>query len=81
MDSSPDNDGTNQHRQMVRARQARQKAYARNQRLNAPQETHQPNLADMGWAAARNPIAANATGRTPTLVNVAGREATVKSAA
>ena len=35
VDSSPDNDGTDQYRQMVRVRQARRKVYVRNQRLNA----------------------------------------------
>jgi hypothetical protein len=64
VDSSPDNDGTDQHCQMGRARQARQKAYARNQRLNAPQETHQPNLADMGWAVARLPRVGSGGWRT-----------------
>ena len=53
------------------------KVYERNQRPNAPQEqTTSSNLADLGWAAAR--IRALAW-RTPWLVNVAGREATVKA--
>jgi hypothetical protein len=51
------------------------KVYERNQRLNASQErTTSSNLTDPGWAAAR--IRASVR-RTPWLVNVAGREATV----
>jgi len=50
--------------------------YVRNQCLNAPQEqTTSSNLADLGWVAAR--IRASVR-RTPGLVDVAGREATVK---
>ena len=53
------------------------KVYERNQRPNAPQEqTTSSNLTDLGWAAAR--IRALAW-RTPWLVNVVGREATVKA--
>jgi transposase len=53
------------------------KVYERNQRLNASQErTTGSNLTDMGRAAAR--IRASAR-RTPWLVNVVGREATVKA--
>lgn len=54
------------------------KVYERNQRPNASQEqTTSSNLADLGWAAART-RAWLARG-TPGLVNVVGREATVKA--
>jgi hypothetical protein len=66
---------------MGRARQARQKAYVRNQRLNAPQETHQLELGGCGLGRSAYPVAVVATWRTPRLVDVADREATVKSAA
>jgi len=51
-----------------------------NQRQNAPQEqTTSSNLADMGWVAARTHPTAEAVGwETLRLVDVAGREATVK---
>lgn len=50
--------------------------YVRNQRLKAPQEqTTSSNLADLGWVATR--IHASVW-ITPGLVDVAGREATVK---
>lgn len=50
--------------------------YVRNQRLKAPQEqTTSSNLADLGWVATRIHVLA---WRTSGLVDVAGREATVK---
>jgi hypothetical protein len=53
------------------------KVYVRNQRPNASQEqTTSSNLTDLGWAAARIRALAR---RTPWLVNVVGREATVKA--
>ena len=49
----------------------------RNQRLNAPQESPPaPNLADLGWVAARTRD--DTLRGTPGLGDVAGREATVK---
>ena len=41
MDSSPDNDGTGQHCQMVRVRQARRKGVREKPAIKASQETHQ----------------------------------------
>lgn len=83
-DSGPDNDGTGQHCQMVRVRQARRKGATKvNQRLNAPQdETTSSNLADMGWVATRTrtttAMSLSCRG-TLRLGDVAGREATPKA--
>jgi hypothetical protein len=74
--SSPDNDGTCQHRQMVWARQARRKGVTRaNQHLNAPQEqTTSSNLTDQGWVVTRTRRGCRGT---LELVDVAGSEAVV----
>ena len=78
--SSPDKAGTDQHRQMVRVRQARREGVTRvNQRLNAPQEqTTSSNLTDRGWVVTRTPRACAGRG-TSEPVDVAGREATLKT--
>jgi hypothetical protein len=76
--SSPDNDGTGQHCQMVRVRQARREgvrekpAVERSSR-NPPAR----NLADPGWAAARTRIMVVRGTSGP--VSVVGREATRKA--
>ncbi len=78
MDSSPDNDGTDQHRQMVRVRQAKRKAYVRNQRLNAPQEIQRLEPGGSGPQSSAHPPDGDVERGTPWLGDVAGREATVK---
>src|SRR3954449_455294 len=58
------------------------KAYVRNQRLNAPQESHQLQPGGSGLDCSAHPIgmANSGAGRgTPGLGDVAGREATVKA--
>jgi hypothetical protein len=55
VDSSPDNDGTGQYCQMVRVRQRDGKVYVRNQRLNAPQETHQLEPGGLGLESSAHP--------------------------
>jgi hypothetical protein len=76
--SSPDNAGTGQHRQMVWVRQARQEGVRKEPASNAPQATHQlqPDGSGLGCGAHRQ---GNALPGTPTPVDVAGREATVKA--
>ena len=83
MDSSPNNDGTDQHCQMVRVRQARRaadgKVYVRNRRLNAPQVTQQLESGGSGLQSNAHPLDDNViVWGTPGLGHVAGREATVK---
>src|SRR3954451_4485746 len=58
------------------------KAYVRNQRLNAPQESHQLQPGGSGLDCSAHPIgmASGVAGRgTLRLGDVAGREATVKA--
>ncbi len=55
------------------------KVHVRNQRPNASQEkTTSSNLTDQGWVAVRTSVGSKDTGETPWLVDVAGREATLK---
>jgi hypothetical protein len=53
--SSPVNDEADQDCQMVRARQARRKAYVRSQRLNASQESHQLESGGSGLGCSAHP--------------------------
>ncbi len=54
MDSSPDNAGTAQHRQMGRVRQARREGVREEPASNASQEKPtSSNLTDVGWVAVR----------------------------
>jgi len=74
--SSPDNDGTGQHCQMVWVRQARREGVREKPAAERfSRASTSSNLADLGWAAAR--IRASAR-RTPGPVSVVGREATEK---
>ena len=77
MDSSPDNDGTGQHRQMVRVRQARQDGVREEpvaERLSSEYHQLQPDGYGLGCDAhLRLPAQ-----RTLRSVNVADREATMK---
>src|SRR5680860_608341 len=61
---------------MGRVRQARREGVTTlNQRVKASQaKTTSSNLTDLGWVAARTHM----SGELPRLVNVAGREATLK---
>lgn len=76
MVSSPDNDGTEQHCQMLRARLARRKVHVRNQRQTPLKRAANSNLVDQGWFAARTHAPAWGT-LVP--VDVAGAEATVNA--
>ncbi len=77
--SSPDNDGTCQHRQMVWARQARRKgATTVNQRSNAPQVKDQLEPDGSGLGCGAYPPDDVGWG-TLGLVDVAGREAMVNA--
>jgi hypothetical protein len=62
---------------MVRVRQARRKVYVRNQRLNAPQETHQLEPDGSGLGCSAHPH--DGVRGTLRPVRFAGREATAKS--
>ena len=78
MDSSPDNDGTDQYRQMVRVRLARQKGV----REDASDRTLLKIVQrlDAGGSGPRSDAHPHSNGMwvTPWPVDVAGREATVK---
>ena len=76
--SSPDNDGTGQHRQMVRVRQARQTGVTRvNQRLNPLKCGTGSNLVDVGRAAVRVDLTHGEA--TPKPAIDVGGEATVNA--
>lgn len=80
MGSSPDNDGTDQHRRMVRVRLARQKGVREEPATES--SSRQPsgsNLADRGRAATRTRTAMLMCVMAVWLVYVAGREATVNA--
>jgi len=75
--SSPDNDGTGQHCQMVRVRQARREGVREKPAVErSSRESTSSNLADLGWAAARIRALVR---RTLGPVSVVGREATRKA--
>ena len=76
--SSPDNAGMQQHHQMLQVQQAIEEGITKvNLWLKTPQErTTSSNLMDLGWVAARD---WDQFQSTPSLVDVAGWEATLKA--
>ena len=78
--SSPDNDGTDQHCQMVRVRLARRKGVREESVSESPSsQATSSNLVDLGWVATRTRMTLWSCRGTLRPVRVAGRETMVNA--